>query len=264
MSTASVALKCATARRSPLEDRQAAGGAGGRRRQLVVTAAGGKQRGGGSGSKQRRDSGGGKQAQKQAEQPKARSKALQMTEFKADEILMFDPVPASRGALQVVYAYPNEYTVGITSLGYQLVWAFFETRPDVAVHRLFTDAYDQLPASADLLGFSFSWELDYSNILSMLEQLGIPLLAAERGDEHPLVRPATAPARLPSRPCAGTSNPAADFLIWHHSVVTGSQLSACAATSPQGLAAASHMPFHAMNCVLPWHPRCAATSPLLN
>jgi hypothetical protein len=32
----------------------------------------------------------------------------------------------------VVYAYPNEYTVGITSLGYQLVWAFFETRPDVA------------------------------------------------------------------------------------------------------------------------------------
>jgi hypothetical protein len=34
-----------------------------------------------------------------------------------------------------------------------------------AVHRLFTDAHDPLPASADLLGFSFAWELDYSNIL---------------------------------------------------------------------------------------------------
>ena len=55
--------------------------------------------------------------------------------------------------------------VGITSLGYQLVWAFFETRPDVACTRLFTDAHDPLPRRADLLGFSFAWELDYKNIL---------------------------------------------------------------------------------------------------
>ena len=55
--------------------------------------------------------------------------------------------------------------VGITSLGYQLVWAFFETRPDVACARLFTDAHDPLPRRTDLLGFSFSWELDYKNIL---------------------------------------------------------------------------------------------------
>lgn len=90
---------------------------------------------------------------------KPKSKTLQMAEFKADEVLLFDPVPAGRSvcwctackagaegergegrvlnpqpptrprtrvarrnaALQVVYAYPNEYTVGITSLGYQLV-----------------------------------------------------------------------------------------------------------------------------------------------
>lgn len=66
---------------------------------------------------------------------------------------------------QVVYAYPSEYTVGITSLGFQLVWAFFETRPDVACARLFTDAHDPLPRAADLLGFSFAWELDYTNVL---------------------------------------------------------------------------------------------------
>jgi radical SAM superfamily enzyme YgiQ (UPF0313 family) len=87
----------------------------------------------------------------------------------------------------VIYGYPNEYTVGITSLGYQLVWAFFATHPDVAVHRLFTDAADALPASPDLLGFSFSWELDYSNLFSLLERLRIPLLASERDDSHPLV-----------------------------------------------------------------------------
>ena len=87
----------------------------------------------------------------------------------------------------MVYAYPNEYTVGITSLGYQLVWAFFETHPHVAVHRLFTDVGDPPPASPDLLGFSFSWELDYSNLLEMLERLGVPALAADRTDEDPIV-----------------------------------------------------------------------------
>jgi hypothetical protein len=46
-----------------------------------------------------------------------------MRGFQQHEKLLFDPLPASRGgdALQVVYAYPNTYTVGITSLGYQLV-----------------------------------------------------------------------------------------------------------------------------------------------
>ena len=67
---------------------------GGRPNSLVVRAAGGKQRGGGSGGKQRR---GGKQLQQEQQSnkpPTARSKTLLMTEFKADEIIMFDPVPA--------------------------------------------------------------------------------------------------------------------------------------------------------------------------
>jgi len=89
--------------------------------------------------------------------------------------------------VQVVYAYPNEYTVGITSLGYQLVWAFFETHPEVAVYRLFTDVADTLPASPDLVGFSFSWELDYTNLLATLERMGVPLLANDRTDTDPLV-----------------------------------------------------------------------------
>ena len=93
------------------------------------------------------------------------------------------------------------------------------------MHRLFTDAQDDLPAAPDLLvrrrgagrcgglpaalpappcappppssppqppppcpqGFSLSWELDYANLLELLERLGVPLRAAERGDAHPLV-----------------------------------------------------------------------------
>lgn len=86
-----------------------------------------------------------------------------------------------------MYAYPNEYSVGITSLGYQLVWAFLETHPQIAVSRLFTDVSDVLPNRPNLLGFSVAWELDYSNLMDLLETVGVPLLADDRGDDDPIV-----------------------------------------------------------------------------
>jgi len=39
----------------------------------------------------------------------------------------------------------------------------------------------------DVVGFSLSYELSYTNVLNMLELAQIPLLRRERGDEHPLV-----------------------------------------------------------------------------
>lgn len=111
-----------------------------------------------------------------------------MMSVKADETLMFQPVPPCSDALKVVYAYPNSYTVGITSLGYQLVWAFLETSPLVSVGRAFVDMSDSVREDElDLVGFSFSWELDYSNLVSMLERWGIPTFTGDRSDEHPIV-----------------------------------------------------------------------------
>jgi radical SAM superfamily enzyme YgiQ (UPF0313 family) len=105
----------------------------------------------------------------------------------ADETLLFEPAVPAPDATPLIFAFPNEYTVGITSLGYQVVWATLAARPDLAVSRLFTDGGDPLPRRPELLGFSVSWELDYVNILALLEQLDIPIRAAERTDEHPLV-----------------------------------------------------------------------------
>lgn len=103
------------------------------------------------------------------------------------ERLLFTPAIPSDDAASVIFAFPNEYSVGITSLGYQIIWAMLAQRNDLAVSRLFTDVAETLPNQADLLGFSMSWELDYANILSMLESLDIPISAQERGEEHPLV-----------------------------------------------------------------------------
>ncbi|CAI5533424.1 unnamed protein product [Closterium sp. Naga37s-1] len=45
---------------------------------------------------------------------------------------------------------------------------------------MFTDAHDPFPRNPNLIGFSFSWELDYVNVLNILEDLGIPVRSEER------------------------------------------------------------------------------------
>ncbi len=57
-------------------------------------------------------------------------------------------------------AFPNTYSIGITSLGFQIIWATLAQRRDVDVRRLFTDQQDKLHRTIDLFGFSLSWELD--------------------------------------------------------------------------------------------------------
>ena len=84
-------------------------------------------------------------------------------------------------------AFPSTYTVGITSLGYQVVWSTLAQRSDVDVRRLFTDQGDPPHRRCDLFGLSLSWELDGPVLLDLLEQQRIPIWAAERGDSDPIV-----------------------------------------------------------------------------
>ncbi len=91
-------------------------------------------------------------------------------------------------------AFPSTYTVGITSLGYQVVWATLAQRSDVDVRRLFTDQGDPPHGGGrgrgpnlDLFGLSLSWELDGPVLLDLLEQQRIPIWGSERGDNDPIV-----------------------------------------------------------------------------
>lgn len=104
-----------------------------------------------------------------------------------EEQLIFSPVSPESNAIPVIFAFPNSYSIGITSLGYQVIWSQLCGRSDVAVSRLFTDGGEKLPRQAELLGFSLSWELDYGNILALLDQLGIPRRSQERQEHHPLI-----------------------------------------------------------------------------
>ncbi|NEQ37275.1 MAG: radical SAM protein [Okeania sp. SIO3I5] len=104
------------------------------------------------------------------------------------ENLLFTPAIPESNAIPIIFAFPNEYTVGITSLGYQIVWATLAMRSDLQVSRLFTDINEPLPQQPELFGFSLSWELDYVNIFNILESLEIPIRAKNRlAKSYPII-----------------------------------------------------------------------------
>jgi len=108
-------------------------------------------------------------------------------------------------ASTVCLAYPNAYRTGMSNLGFQVVYALLNGRPDWICERTFLpDPGDencfspggsplfslesQRPLSDfDLLAFSVSFENDSPNILKILEMARIPLSAVLRGDRDPLV-----------------------------------------------------------------------------
>jgi radical SAM superfamily enzyme YgiQ (UPF0313 family) len=87
----------------------------------------------------------------------------------------------------VSWFYPNTYAVGMSGLGFQLVWWLMDQDEEVVVKRGFTDMEESGAAAGELFGFTVSWELDFINILAILAKHGIQALTKDRTDEDPLV-----------------------------------------------------------------------------
>lgn len=102
-------------------------------------------------------------------------------------------------------AYPDVYEVGLPHLGLQILYELLNSREDTLAERIYAPWLDleeemrsrrfplfslesHLPLCRfDFLGFTLQYELTYTNILNMLDLAGIPVLAEERGLNHPVV-----------------------------------------------------------------------------
>ncbi len=106
------------------------------------------------------------------------------------------------GRLPVALIYPNTYYAGMSGLGLQIVYTLLNREPDVVCERAFYEAAggrrppgetilsleSQRPLSDfAVLAFSVTYELDYYHVVATLRDSGLPLLAAERSERHPLV-----------------------------------------------------------------------------
>lgn len=95
---------------------------------------------------------------------------------------------AREGRVGAAVCYPNTYRAGMSNLGFHRLFHTVASRPGMRAARFFFDRgrawSPDLPETAttgmDLLFFSLSFELDYLNLLSMLDQGGLSPLREER------------------------------------------------------------------------------------
>ncbi len=97
------------------------------------------------------------------------------------------------GKIPVALTMPNTYYVGMSSLALQLLYSTFNRAEDVVCERIFWEkgaAQSGKPLVSlesarqanefDVWAFTISWEMDYFNVVELLRQANIPLLAQER------------------------------------------------------------------------------------
>ncbi len=104
-----------------------------------------------------------------------------------EEIRLAPYIDKHQAAFEVAWCFPGPYNIGMTGLGYQLVWWLMESDPDVIVRRCFTDMDESNLSKCSYFGFTLSWELDFVNVVHILTKYGINANAQKRGDNCPLV-----------------------------------------------------------------------------
>jgi radical SAM superfamily enzyme YgiQ (UPF0313 family) len=94
-----------------------------------------------------------------------------------------------KNRVPIALVYPNKYSVGMSNLGFQLVYWLLNQDDAIVAERIFLPESATKPLSLEsgrpladfpLLFFSVSFEQDYQNLLMLLEMSGIPSLASER------------------------------------------------------------------------------------
>ncbi len=123
--------------------------------------------------------------------------------------------------LKFALCFPDLYEIGTSHFGMQILYSILNNEKNIAAERFFTPAPDMetllkeknLPLVSlesktdlqkfDIIGFSLLYELNFTNILTMLDLSKIPFHADQRDDSFPLI--------IAGGPCAFNPEPLADF-----------------------------------------------------
>ncbi len=107
--------------------------------------------------------------------------------------------------VRFAFCFPDTYEIGMSNLGFRILYGIMNDMPEVWCERAFTPWGDmeeelrkaQIPLYAlesgdplrdfDIVGFSIGYEMAYTAMLNMLDLSGIPLRAEERTSLAPLV-----------------------------------------------------------------------------
>jgi radical SAM family uncharacterized protein len=110
-----------------------------------------------------------------------------------------------QASLRFALCYPDAYDIGMSNMGLGILYDILNRVEDVAAERCYAP-WEDMEAEMrregaplwglenrrplrdfDVVGFTFQYELTYTNVLNMLDLGGIPIWAKDRGEDDPLV-----------------------------------------------------------------------------
>jgi radical SAM superfamily enzyme YgiQ (UPF0313 family) len=124
------------------------------------------------------------------------------------------------GRIPICLVFPNSYHVGMSNLGFQLLYRLLNAEPEVACERAFLPEAEELReysrsntpllslesnkplAQFQIIAFSIPFENDSPNILSILALAKIPLKSTDRDQRSPLIIAGGAAVTLNPEPLA--------------------------------------------------------------
>lgn len=126
-----------------------------------------------------------------------------------------------RVRLSIALAFPDLYEIGTSHFGMQILYHVLNQQEEIAAERVFAPApdmqaylrADKYPLVSlenhrplntfDIVGFSLLYELNYTNVMAMLDLAGIPFYAEKRDVDAPMI--------IAGGPCTSNPEPVADF-----------------------------------------------------
>ncbi len=123
--------------------------------------------------------------------------------------------------LHFALVFPDLYEIGTSHFGLQILYSLLNREKTIAAERFFAPAPDMeallkqknIPCLSlesqrelgrfDIIGISLLYELNFTNILTLLDLSGIPFFSSQRNEAFPLI--------IGGGPCAFNPEPLADF-----------------------------------------------------
>ena len=113
--------------------------------------------------------------------------------------------PLQEATLKFALVYPDVYEVGMSHLGLRILYHILNDSPGWLAERAYAPWVDleqemrarKLPLVSlesglplhqfDVIGITLPYEMNYSNVLNVIDLAGLPLRSRDRSEEHPLV-----------------------------------------------------------------------------
>ncbi len=126
-----------------------------------------------------------------------------------------------KSQVKFALSFPDLYEIGMSNLGLRIIYGLLNNIPDITCERFFAVDSDlekilrqerreilslesrKRLSEFDLAGFSLGSELDYTNVLNILDLAGLPLKSSQRDQRYPLV--------IGGGPCVLNPEPMHDF-----------------------------------------------------